>query len=192
MNRPESQQSSPTPRRAQPEPDTRPYFERRTDQAIERAEKATQEAMQWLERARESRVNNPEAALDAARQAGDAAQRATPVQVPRDDVPYGIITLVELISRRAEQFAVMRDWPQAAEENLHLRLLLGTLTEFIDQARHIRRTVVVQFINQGNISRKQAAEILGVHQQTIANWVKEDTPHGPEFEPITDETVQSE
>jgi hypothetical protein len=162
------------------------FFAESADRAIERAERSTEQATEWLEQAKQARANNdPRAAETAAARAVEAARVAPPVQVPRNTAPE-LVALTELISRRAEQLNVIDDMPRAIEENLYLKLLLGTLTEFINEARDIRRHLVVRFINDGNISRKQAGEILGVHQSTIAQWVKEDTP-GRGFRPFSDD-----
>jgi hypothetical protein len=135
---------------------------------------------EWLERLeRGAKPLDTEDAIDramrAAQRAGQAARQARPVEVRRD-APQELLTLAEVLSRRAQQFIVIQDMP-GTDENVHLKLLLATIAEFIDQARDIRRSLAVQFINRGSISRKQTAEILGVHQQTIASWVKEDTQH---------------
>jgi hypothetical protein len=151
-------------------------LEQRADQDIQNAERAIERAITWLEQAKQERARGkPQSAYIAAGRAKRVAYLTHPVEIPRE-APPGFIELAELLNRRAEQLKVIDDMPQAAEEHIYLKLILGSLTEFISTAMYIRRQIVVELVNQGNISRVEAGRVLGVHQSTIAQWVKEDTP----------------
>jgi hypothetical protein len=130
-------------------------------------EASTPEFKKWREEAM--------ARLLAEEAMADVLAKSNITKVPRNP-PQELVQLAELITTRAHQLTVVDDMPPIGEQNLELKLILATLTEIIHEARDIRREIVVRSVVQGDLTRKQAAEILGVHWSTITEWVKEDTP----------------
>lgn len=61
--------------------------------------------------------------------------------------------------------------------------------ELITSMEDSAKTFVCQAILDGDLSRKRAAELLGVHQATMGRWVKE---YGAELAAVAEEKQESE
>jgi hypothetical protein len=52
------------------------------------------------------------------------------------------------------------------------KAILNQLRQFIEIAELVRRRLAVYNVMEGHISRVEVARLLGVHQATVARWVK--------------------
>jgi hypothetical protein len=83
----------------------------------------------------------------------------------------------------AQNQALHERWDQNAQAMTTLQnvgmhrearqLAIRGLAELSDRAYTMARTLGLHAIAEGEMSRVELSRLLGVHQQTVANWIKE-------------------
>jgi hypothetical protein len=88
------------------------------------------------------------------------------------------------IERSAQAVTLLREVGMEREAAI---FSIRALTEFSNRAHTMARTLGMQAIADGQLSRKEVAREMGVHQSTVAVWYKEaqtDPGHDYAAEPL--------
>lgn len=95
------------------------------------------------------------------------------IPVPETDPAYTM--LAKILQKAARQMGFL-DLTGLDYEDLRVarsKARLTTLTDLSATIDFLSKLTAVDSIRNGDMSRVQASEILGVHQATVARWVKE-------------------
>jgi hypothetical protein len=81
--------------------------------------------------------------------------------------------VVIAINRYQHTVATTKHLPADDIDRAKRRAVLGTVHDVIQQAQLLARTLAINNVKGNHLSRVEVARLLGVHQATVARWVKE-------------------
>jgi hypothetical protein len=85
-----------------------------------------------------------------------------------------IAFIAHLLNQVQDTYRILQSNPIGSDsQKLQLRLLAQGLMTISDAARSIAKDLCIEAVQRGDLSRIQVANILKVHQGTVARWVKE-------------------
>lgn len=101
---------------------------------------------------------------------------------------YIFTAMAKLIQKHSTKYSNVKkiDLPVEDLDPLKRKLELTALAELIREAERLRRKLAVETVNNKDLSRVEAAQLLGLHQGTIAKWIKDDEP--PSVDPTNGST----
>jgi CRP-like cAMP-binding protein len=102
--------------------------------------------------------------------------RGEPICIPDVFLPY--TELAKYLLEAAKTFTHLRLANISDEESVVFTSLTEDLTGISRMAEQYAREVAIVSVRRKRISRVRAAQILGVHQATIARWLKETPESG--------------
>ena len=82
---------------------------------------------------------------------------------------------VQAIRKLSGQPEFIEHLPNNEQESIKYRTALAYLHEIKQRADDDARNMALEAVQQGYLSRVEASSMLGVHQGTVARWVKEDS-----------------